>query len=64
VGEAGAEAIIPLDRLGSLGSTNINVTVNAGMGTDGRAVGDEIVRVLKQYERLNGYLPLTAQAVV
>jgi hypothetical protein len=56
--------VIPLDRLGSLGSTNINVTVNAGMGTDGRAVGDEIVRVLKQYERLNGYLPLTAQAVV
>lgn len=64
IGENGSEAIIPLDRLGSLGSTNINVTVNAGIGTDGRAVGDEIVRVLKQYERLNGYLPLTAQAVV
>jgi hypothetical protein len=64
IGENGSEAVIPLDRLGSLGSTNINVTVNAGIGTDGRAVGDEIVRVLKQYERLNGYLPLTAQAVV
>jgi len=64
LGERGSEAVIPLDRLGSLGQTQINLTVNAGMGTDGRAVGDEIVRVLKQYERLNGYLPLTAQAVV
>ena len=62
-GERGAEAIIPLDRLGGMG-TEINITVNAGMGTDGQMVGNEIVRVLKQYERLNGYLPLTAAATI
>lgn len=62
-GERGAEAIIPLDRIGGMG-TEINITVNAGMGTDGQMVGNEIVRVLKQYERLNGYLPLTAAATI
>jgi hypothetical protein len=35
-------------------STNINVTVNAGIGTDGVAVGRSIVKVLKDYERMNG----------
>jgi len=64
LGENGAEAVIPLNRSGVMGGTEINITVNAGMGTDGRAVGDDIVKALKQYERLNGYLPLTAQAVV
>jgi hypothetical protein len=64
LGENGAEAVIPLNRSGVMGNTEINITVNAGMGTDGRAVGDDIVKALKQYERLNGYLPLTARAVV
>ena len=31
-----------------------NVTVNAGMGTDGSSVGQTIVQLLKQYERNNG----------
>jgi hypothetical protein len=31
-----------------------NVTVNAGMGTDGTSVGQTIVQLLKQYERNNG----------
>lgn len=31
-----------------------NVTVNAGMGTDGAQVGQTIVQILKQYERNNG----------
>jgi hypothetical protein len=34
--------------------TNINVTVNAGIGADGVAVGRSIVKVLKDYERING----------
>lgn len=63
-GERGAEAIIPLDRLDRMAGTEINITVNAGIGTDGQMVGNEIVRVLKQYERLNGFLPLKAAAVV
>lgn len=57
VGEAGAEAIIPLDKLGSMGGT-INITINAGMGTDPAKLGDQIVDVLTRYQRRNGSLPL------
>ena len=64
LGEKGPEAIIPLGRSQGLGSTEINITVNAGMGTDGQMVGNQIVQALKQYERVNGFLPLTAQSVV
>ena len=58
VGESGAEAIIPLDRLGSMGST-YNISVTAGMGADGKDIGTQIVNALKRYERTNGALPLT-----
>lgn len=59
IGEAGTEAVIPLDRMGSLGGTqNIYLTVNAGMGVDPAVVGDEIVNVLQRYNRRNGALPL------
>jgi hypothetical protein len=58
VGEAGSEAIIPLDRLGQFGGQTINITINAGIGTDASAVGDEIVNVLQRYNRRNGALPL------
>jgi hypothetical protein len=58
VGESGAEAIIPLDRLGSMGST-YNIQVTAGMGADGKDIGTQIVNALKRYERTNGALPLT-----
>jgi hypothetical protein len=55
-GEAGAEAIIPLDRLQS--GMTINLTINAGMGTDPAKLGDEIVDVLTRYQRRYGALPL------
>jgi uncharacterized phage infection (PIP) family protein YhgE len=55
-GEAGAEAIIPLDKLQS--GMTVNVTINAGMGTDPAKLGDEIVDVLTRYQRRNGALPL------
>jgi len=58
VGERGAEAVIPLDRLGSMGST-YNISVTAGMGADGKDIGTQIVNALKRYERTNGALPLT-----
>ena len=58
IGEAGPEAIIPLNRAGGMGTT-INLTVNAGMGADGAAVGEQIVSALRQYQRRNGALPLT-----
>jgi hypothetical protein len=68
IGEAGPEAVVPLNRTpgnlplpltgrgngGSTGETTINVTVNAGMSTDGAEVGRQIVDALKQYERRNG----------
>jgi hypothetical protein len=55
-GENGKEAIIPLDRLQS--GMTINLTINAGMGTDPAKLGDEIVDVLTRYQRRNGALPL------
>jgi hypothetical protein len=55
-GESGREAIIPLDRLES--GMTVNVTINAGMGTDPAKLGDEIVDVLTRYQRRNGALPL------
>ena len=59
IGERGPEAVIPLSRAGgNLGQTNINLTVNAGMGTDGGSVGRQIVEELRKFERSNGPLPL------
>jgi len=58
VGESGAEAIIPLDRLGNMGNT-YNIQVTAGMGADGKDIGTQIVNALKRYERTNGAIPIT-----
>jgi hypothetical protein len=60
VGEAGPELIVPLDRMGRMGSTTINLTVNAGMGTQGAEVGRQIVDALKAYERRNGSVYVAA----
>lgn len=61
IGEAGPEAVIPLDRMpgasplpAGLGGGSINITVNAGMGTDGAAVGRQIVKALNEYKRSGG----------
>ena len=58
VGEAGPEAIIPLDRfddvVGKRGGGGIVINVNAGMGTDGAAVGEQIVNAIRRYERTSG----------
>ena len=61
VGEAGPEAIIPLSRLEGMmagGGTTINLTVNAGMGADGRNISDTIVNELIKYQRRNGKIPV------
>jgi hypothetical protein len=60
VGEAGPELIVPLDRVGRMGGTTINLTVNAGMGTQGAEVGRQIVDALKAYERRNGSVYVAA----
>lgn len=62
VGEAGPEAVIPLNRVGNMGGqTVINLTVNAGMGADGKTIGDAIVNELKRWSRKNGKIPVTTQ---
>jgi hypothetical protein len=64
VGEVGPELFVPsssgnITPNNALGGSVINLTVNAGMGTDGGAVGEQIVSALRQYQRRNGALPLT-----
>jgi SLT domain-containing protein len=62
IGEAGPEMVIPLSSMpgaSPLPSTSgsgasINLTVHAGLGTDGAAVGQQIVNLLKTYQRTNG----------
>ena len=57
VGEAGPEAIIPLDRFQQVvGSTGANVVINitAGLGTDGAALGEQVVNAIRRYERTSG----------
>lgn len=62
VAEAGVpEAIIPLNRLGSMGGgATINLTVNAGLGTNGASIGKDIINTIKTYERTNGAVWLSA----
>ena len=52
IGEAGPEAVVPLDRMGSMGTTNITVNVTGN--------GDDVVRALQDYQRKRGAVPLTA----
>lgn len=59
IGEAGPEAVVPLSRMGKSGGT-YNITVNAGMGADGNAIGKQIVDAIKRYERASG--PVFASA--
>ena len=60
IGEAGPEAVIPLDRspgngpVGNLGGgSTYNITVQAGVG-DPRAIGQSVVEVIRKYEQANG----------
>ena len=57
IGEKGPEAIIPLDRLGSMGG-GMNITVNVNGGDP-----NSVVRALQQYVRLNGAIPITPRAM-
>lgn len=63
VGENGPElfvpsmagAIIPNGAMANSGSvSNFNITVNAGIGTDGAVVGRQIVDAIRKYERSSG----------
>jgi TP901 family phage tail tape measure protein len=59
------EMVLPLSKAGEMGfggGGGINLTVNAGMGTDGLAVGNQIISILKQWERTNGSIPLNVSS--
>jgi hypothetical protein len=58
IGEAGPEAVIPLNKMPKGNTYNINVT--AGMGTNGAVVGEQIVNAIRKYERTSG--PVFARA--
>lgn len=65
VGELGPELFVPsgsgqIVPNNALGGSTINITVNAGMGTNGARVGEEIVSAIKKYERHSG--PVFARA--
>lgn len=60
IGEAGPEAVVPLNRNNMPMGNTINLTVNAGMGADGAVIGREIVDAIKKYERTSG--PVFASA--
>lgn len=65
IGEAGPEAVIPLDKVPGNGSVDglarslgggatFNITVNAGLGTNGADVGREIIEAIRRFERGSG----------
>jgi hypothetical protein len=57
IGEAGPEAVIPLSKMGRMGST-YNITINANVA-DAR-LGEVVVNAIKRYERTSG--PVFAKA--
>lgn len=64
VGERGPELlnlptgaqVIPLSKIGNGGGggATYNISVNAGMGADGAALGEQIVTAIRKYERTSG----------
>jgi hypothetical protein len=59
-GEAGPEALIPLDRMGDFGGGNTyQITVQTGVG-DPRQIGEQVVSYIKRFEAASG--PVFARA--
>jgi len=60
LGEAGPEAIIPLDRAGGrMGGAPMTVNVYLPVGSD----GDAVVRALQEYEARNGPVPVGTRSL-
>ncbi len=60
IGEKGPEAVVPLNKAGGMGGAVYNITVNAGIGTNGQEVGRQIVEAIKKFEKSSG--PVFAKA--
>lgn len=58
IGEAGPEAVIPLNKMGAMGTTNITINMPAG------ADGQDIVSALQNYVRTNGSVALSTTGLV
>jgi hypothetical protein len=59
-GEAGPEALIPLDRMGSVsGGNTYNFNISTGVG-DPRQIGEQVVSYIKRFEAASG--PVFARA--
>jgi hypothetical protein len=55
IGEAGPEAVIPLDRLGDMGmGGGMNITVNAGLVSTPDQIGQEIIQAIQKAQRRSG----------
>ena len=54
LGEAGREAVVPLDRGGGLGGNTYNLNVSVAAGADPAQTGRTIVDLIAAYERANG----------
>jgi hypothetical protein len=56
IGEAGPEAVIPLDRMGDfdMGGGGINITVNAGLVSSPDQVGQQIIEAIQKAQRRSG----------
>jgi phage-related minor tail protein len=52
IGEAGPEAVIPLDRAGGMGG--INITVHAGLVSSPDQVGQQIIEAIQKAQRRSG----------
>ena len=59
IGEAGPEAVIPLDKLDKMNGNNYTIHVHTGVGDPVR-IGEEVVTAIKRYERVSG--PVFASA--
>ena len=59
IGEAGPEAVIPLDRAGGMGGAPMTVNIYMPVGSD----GDAVVRALQEYEARNGAVPVGTRSL-
>ncbi len=56
IGEAGPEAVVPLDRMNEfgMGRGGMNITVNAGLVSSPDQIGQQIIEAIQKAQRRNG----------
>ena len=56
IGERGPEAVVPLNRTGGMGTTNVTINVNGGDP-------NQIINAIQRYVRQSGAVALTSRAI-